>query len=254
MSLFGNLKTDGLEKNEDRLGGFTPIESDTYDSVIKYAYLGKASNSKARSVTFAFGLPDGREHRETLWITNKSDENWYETKNGKKAQLGGFVMFNDICAVALGHEASDLPDDAVEEKMVELYDRDAGKAIPKAVPMIMPLVGKEVTLGLLQQLVNKQVKNDAGVYVDTPDTRTETVIDKVFHTESGMTVAEAVKAGGWDAAKAEFKTKWVEKNKGSVRDRTNKDVAPSQNGRSGRPAGAPPKAADAPKRSSGLFS
>ena len=41
---------------------------------------------------------------------------------------------------------------------------------------------------------------------------------------------------------------WVEKNKGVTRDRTNK--AASQNGRAGRPNGAPPKAGDTPKTAS----
>ncbi len=77
MSLFSKLKTDNLENAEDRVGGgFKVLPTNIYNSKIKLAYAG-TSASGAMNITFICDI-DGREYKETIYITNKAGENFYK--------------------------------------------------------------------------------------------------------------------------------------------------------------------------------
>lgn len=241
MSLFGNLKTDGLEESQDRIGGFGAVESDIATGVVKAFYAGKSAGG-ANSITVVVALAGGKEYRETLWITNKKGENFFLNKqdSSKKVPLPGFTVADDICLATTGLP---LADQEFEEKVLNIYDFDAKKELPKGVQVALEVVGKEVSLGILKELHNKSEKK-GDEYVDIAETRDINVIDKVFHTESKKTVVE-LKNG---ADEAKFWDQWLEKNKGQVRDRrTIKD------GQAGSASKAPPKAGEtstaAPKKS-----
>lgn len=212
MGLFSNVKTDNsVEETQDRLGGFSLPDSDAYDSTIKMAYASK-SEGGAQAVNFEFDLGNGMTHRETLWVTNKQGQNYYE-KNDKKFLLPGFIAANDIFLAAL--EKGLLDDSLVsEDKVVKIYDYDARTELPKTVPVFTEILGKPVTLGLVKQLVDKNVKDAAGNYVPSGETREEVIIDKVFHTGTKLTMNEARNNQAPD-----FYPQWVEKNKGTVRNR-----------------------------------
>ena len=245
MSIFGNLTNEGLEEAQDRLGGFSRLESDAYLGKIKMAYAGKAA-SGAQFVAIIFGHGEGakEEYRETFYITNKKGENFYIDADKKKQPLPGFTVIDDLCQVITGHP---LNVQETEEKTVNVYDPEAKKELPKAVPVLVGLLEGEVTLGIIKQTVNKQVKNGAGEYVDTDETRDENVVEKVFHHPSNMTVVEA-KRGSTQAA---FYGSWVEKNRGVTRDKTKKT---GQGGKAGKP-GMPPTAgaANAAAKGASLF-
>lgn len=241
---FGNLKSEGLEESEDRLGGgFKARESDAYDFKIKALYAGQ-SDGGAKNISIIVEDAAG-EYRETIYVTNKKGENWFLNKddNTKKVPLPGFTTADDICLAATGFP---LADQTWEEKTIKLYDFDAKKELNKAVMMAVDTIGKEVTLGLLQTRKNKGVKQGDGSYVDGPEERIEVNISKVFHTESKMTMVEARNG----KTEGEFYVDWVNKNKGAVIDkRTIKD------GAGGNPVSkAPPQAsggaaAGAPRKS-----
>lgn len=231
---FAKLGTQGLEQAEDRLGGgFQARDSGAYDMRIKLMYAGM-SDGGAQNVTLHLEDDKG-EYRETVYVTNKAGENWFLNKDDKtkKVPLPGFTVINDICMMA-----NELPlaEQTWEEKIVKIYNFDTRKEEPKGVMVCTSLLGKPITVGLLQTLKNKGVKQADGSYVDGPETRTEVSISKVFHTETKYTMAEAL-AG---AEKADFYDKWVEKNTGVVIDkRTIKD------GAGGKPVGGPPQAGGA---------
>jgi hypothetical protein len=233
MSIFSGLTQEGLEETQDRLGGFQPLETDAYDLEIKVAYAGQ-SEGGARNVTIV-GDIDGREYRETIYVTNKKGENFFlnQNDNTKKVPLPGFTVVDDICLVTT---EKPLAEQATEEKVVKIYDFEQRKEIPTSVPVLVDLVGKMVTLGIGQQLVNKNVKNQStGKYEPTADTRVENVIEKVFHHGTKMTVVEARNG----KTEAEFYPLWVERNKGQQRDRRKlKDGGDA--GSSGRPQAGPP--------------
>lgn len=246
MSLFGNLKSDGLEQTQDRLGGgYQPKETDIYTGKIKALYAGKSAGG-AQSVSLILSLADGSEYRETFWITNKKGENFFLNKDDKtkKVPLPGFTIVDDLCLVTTGKP---LAEQDTEEKTIKLYDSEAKKELPKAVPMLVEALGLEVSLGIVKVLENKNEKQ-GDEYVPTAETRELNATDKVFHTETRMTVVEAREG----AESAKFWDSWLERNKGNTRDkRTIKD---GQAGTAGAPKAASasasaPAAGGAPRKS-----
>lgn len=230
-NLFKDMKTDGLEKAEDRLGGFEKFASDIYTGPIKNMFAGESKNG-ARSVTIMVDVGGGKEYRETIYISNKQKENFF-TKDGKKQPLPGFTVINDICLIVTGKE---LHEQETEEKIVKVWDPETKTEQPKSVPVLTECLGKTVSLGILNQLENKEEKDAQGVYKPTAETKVVNLIDKVFHPEAKQTVVEARQ--GKD--KPEFWDAWLKKNQGQQRDR--RDI---KDGAVGGPA-APPKAGNAP--------
>lgn len=238
-NMFGNLSSDGLEQQEDRLGGYTVFPTGIYTGTVKMAY-GIQSQHGAKGVQLILDL-DGKEYRETVYVTNRNGENFFLNKQdaSKKVPLPGFTTINDICAVTT--ELA-LADQDVEEKMVKVYDTNTKTEVPKAVPTLVNLLGKTVSVAINENIENKTVQQN-GKYVPVAEERRTNTIEKVFHTESKMTVAELMRGDG----KADFWDKWAEKYTGQARDkRTIKD---GQGGAPGRPGVAPAAGATAPKRS-----
>jgi hypothetical protein len=256
-TLFGNLSSNGLEEAQDRLGGgFGPIDSDIYKLKIKALYAGvsAAVGSKAQSVNLIADI-NGKEYRETFWITNKDGENFFMAKGadgkptGKKSPLPGFTMVDDICQIATGKP---LSEQEAEDKVVQVYDAEQKKQVNKNVPMLVEALGQEVALGIIRRKVNKNVKNDStGVYEPTAEEREENFTDKVFHPELKLTIVEA-KAG---ADVATFWDAWLELNKGKTQDRRKIKDGQGNGGAAGAPqaaraAGPAPQAEGAaPKKS-----
>lgn len=244
-ALFGSLTTDGLEEATDRLGGFSALPTDIYTGPVKLAYAGQSSGG-ARSVTVVVDL-GGREYRETIYITNRKGENFYLTKNDKKAQLPGFIVINDLCLCTTGKPLSEQP---TEEKQVMIYDPELKREVPTATHVLVDLIGKPVTLAIWNVLSNKSQSDGNGGYVDLPETRESNSIDKVFNTETMMTVPEAMA----EAEEGTFHVQWLEKNKGKQKDeRTIKDGQAAPNGgRQGAP-GQPPQSGAAKPAGKSLF-
>jgi len=215
MSLLKNLTTDDSIKNEkDTVGGFGPLDSNVYRATISLAFLQKAA-SEALALVIHAKTEDGREVRQSLWMTSGKDKgckNFYE-KDGVKNYLPGFLIANSLALLGAGKEISELD---TEEKTVKLYSSEAKAEIPTKVNVVTDLLGKEVLLGVVKQLVDKTAKNEnTGVYEPTGETRYENEIDKVFRARDGMTTAE-IRAGAETAAFLEtWKGKWIgqERNK-----------------------------------------
>lgn len=244
-NLFSNLKTDGLEEPSDRLGGFGPVDTAIYTGPIKMAYAGQSAGG-AQSVTLLIDH-QGKEYRETVYITNRQGENFYLNPQDKtkKVPLPGFTTIDNICLVTTGKP---LCEQDPEEKVVNVWDADAKKELPKSVPVITSLLGQVVSLGIVKQLENKSVKQ-GNEYVATAETRESNFIDVVFHTETKMTVAEA--RDGAETGK--FWGKWEAKNKDQIRDkRTIKDGVGGAAGAPGskHQAGPPVAGGAAPARKS----
>lgn len=232
--LFGNLSTQGAEKVTDRVGGGGTIPTGIYTGKIKAAYAGKSSGG-ANSITLLADV-GGIELRVTEWVTNKQGDNTYPDKNdkNKKHLLPGFININDLCLLTLDEELSGVD---FEEKVLKLYDFDAKKEVPTNVHVIAGLTGKDITLAVVEQIVNKQKKNEStGEYENTGETRNENIIEKVLHSDR-RTVTE-IREGFSEAVWAPA---WAEKNQGKpprnkAKDSEGKTGAPGA--RSGAPAGA----------------
>lgn len=215
MSLFANMKSDGLEKAEDRLGGFVVHDTDVYPAKIKLAFAGK-SDGGAQFITFHFALEGGKEYRETVYFTNKKGENWFMHKDDKtkKVPLPGFTLVNDLCLIGSNKE---LHEQETEEKVINLYDREAKKELPTKVIVLTELLNTDVAVGIVNNLEYKQVKDSQGIYVDSDETVNNNALHKVYHPELKVTVVEAQ-----NGQEPTYQDKWLEKNKGTVIDRTKK--------------------------------
>lgn len=234
--MFDTLKNDGLEAAEDRLGGGGFIvDTDAYKAKVEMAY-GIVSGNGAKGVNFTFLLPDGKKYSETVYVTNRAGENFFLNKDDKtkKVPLPGYTTVNDICICVT---EKGLAEQSLEEKTVNVYDYDLKRDVPKNVPVLVDLIGGEVILGIVRNLENKSVKDGAGNYQPTADTRETNNIEKVFEVNTKMSIVEATNG----KTAAEFHDKWLERNKGNTRDkRTIKEGGSA--GTSGRPVGAAPQA------------
>lgn len=234
MTLFADLKKDGLEKSEDRLGGgFQPLATDIYTMTIK-AFYASESDKGAKAINIIALRPDGKEYRETVYITNRKGENFFVSDEKKKVPLPGFTIIDDICIVTDG---ADLSQQTFEERTINLYDYDAKKELPKVVQMAVNIVGQKVDLGIyqIQEPKNEQNKQ-TGEYEPTDKIVTKNVIRKVWHTEAKMTVAEAENEV---TEQGVFWKKWQEMHKDKVDDSKVKSA-----GKPGAPAKSGPPLAN----------
>jgi len=247
MSLFADLTTDGLEQAQDRLGGFARRKTDVYEAEIKLAYATKSSGG-ARQLAIHYKLDDGNDYQETYLLTDRKGQNYFMSKEDKKVPFASFTHVDDICKMVTGKPLSKQTE--IEEKVVQLYDFDQKKELPKAVEMVMSLLGGKVILGIINTLENKSEKvQGTDKYVDIADTREVNSTEKVFHFPSKVTVLEAENAQEKGVApEAKFYDAWVEKNRGKQRDkRTIKD------GAAGGSQGAPKPGANAQAPTKSLF-
>ena len=233
MSLLSGLTIDNsIETEKDVLGGGGVLESGLYKATVTLAYLQKSRGGALGLVTH-LKTDQGREFRETLWITSgdaKGNKNYYE-KDGEKKYLPGFIMADALCLLTLGRGIASMD---TEQKVVNVYSFDAKAEVPTKVDMLVGLLGPEINVGLLKQTVDKNVKNDAGVYVPSGETRDENTIDKLFRARDNMTTAE-IRA---KVEQATFYKSWEEKNAGKTRDRTKGAAGAARPGAPAPTAGA----------------
>ena len=211
------------------------MESGVYPMEVEIAYLGQ-SQSGANSVTVHFKAEDGKVIRQTEWVTSgtaKGCKNFYETTdregNVVKRDLPGFARINGLAMLTAGIPVGQMD---TEEKIVKLYDFDAGKEMPKAVQAITGLSGQKVIAGVLKKTVDKMSKNDAGEYVPNGETREVNEVDKLFCAhdgKEGLTLNE-VKAGVTPDEEGIFIKGWEEKWTGVTKDESTKDAGGAKQG------------------------
>lgn len=206
MGILGNLKIEDkdIQNETDTLGGSRLFDSGIYDFLIEMAYLDTAK-SGAISVNYTFKHSSGKTLFSTEYVTSgtaKGGKPFYLDRNKKKRYLPGFITANNIARVTNDCELSELEE---EKRLIKVRGEMQERSVLK------DLRGKKVSLGIIKQLVDKNVKDSEGNYVPSGETREENVIDKVFTTDH-LTLTE------YDAGHKEpdFANRWLEKNKGTV--------------------------------------
>ena len=216
MSLLANLSTDSsIADEKDSIGSGGPVDSGLYNCTVAMAHIIK-SQGGAMGLVLTLKTEADKEIRQTLWMTSgtaKGGTNYYIDKNGAKQYLPGFVQANALCLLTVGKEISAMD---TETKVINLYSPEAKAEVPTKAEVLMDLLNQEITVGIIKQTVDKTVKNDAGVYVATGETRDENEVDKFFRTKDRMTTAE-IRA---QATEAVFIDSWDKKWTGKVKDRT----------------------------------
>ncbi len=239
-NIMAGLGTSNDIKNEtDSLGGFQVFDSGLYIVKIEKAFITFAK-SKAMAFNVWCKTADGKSLQQQMYVTSgekKGCKNHYvNQKTGEKHYLPGFNTANAICLLTLGKELGSL---ATEPAMVDMYGEKT------KVNEIPALVGQEIELGVIKQLVDKRAKNaETGEYEPTGESRTENEVDKVFREKDGLTTTE-IRAHITDSV---FRAKWLEKWEGQVKDKTSDATGP------GTSEGAPPaKATGAEAATTELF-
>lgn len=231
MAILDNLKTSAtVEQESDSVGGAFLLDSGAYDMVVDLAYLSKSAGG-ALSLNLHLKGEGNSLIRNTLWITSgdaKGNKNTYKDREGKDQYLPGFNQANSLALLTVGKEIGDLE---TETKVVNLYDFDKKKELPTKVEVYTDLLNQDITVGLIKQIVDRNVKDDAGNYVPSGQTREENEIGKLFRFSDKMTTAEIRS----EAPDATFLEKWKEKWTGNTRDRSSGTAAST-----GTTAGAPP--------------
>ena len=189
MSLLASLSTDSsITEEKDSVGSSGPLDSGLYTATIALAYVTKSAGG-AMGLVLNLKTEAGREIRQTLWMTSgtaKGGKNYYE-KDGVKNYLPGFLLAQSLSLLAAGKEVSDLD---TEEKVVKLYDYEAKAEVPTKVQMVMELLDKPILVGVIKQIVDKNIKDGQGNYVPSGETREENEIDKFFRASDKKTTAE----------------------------------------------------------------
>lgn len=229
MSLLDTIKNtstaDVKENQTDTLGGGGVLESGAYDFTITMAYLQPSAKG---ALGLTLWLDDGQGHstRQTIYVTSGNDKGnkpYYE-KDGEKKFLPGYNTANAICMLTCEKELGEMDTD---EKVVKIFSFDAGAEVPTKVEVLSELLNQPITLGIQKQIQDKNVKGDDGKYYPSGETREVNEIDKVFHTDTRMTIAEARARLDDENVTAKFYETWVEKWTGKTRDRSTKSGATS---------------------------
>lgn len=220
------LSDDNLEQEKDTLGGstFQLLDSDVYTMRVKNAYFttssGGAVGLKLELIVKDKGTPEAPYiYRETLWVTNKKGQQYYE-KDGKKIPLPGFTHARNICLVCANKPLHQMQP---TEKIVTEYDAAAKGEVEKAVPVLTELENKVFKAAILHTRSNKMVQNQATkAWVETNEETFSNSLDKVF-TMNDLTLNESML--GKDP---EFMTKWLSKHKGKLNDKYKPGKAATQ--------------------------
>jgi hypothetical protein len=230
------LKTDSSIKEEtDSLGGSYLLDSGVYDMIVDMAYI-EVSKNGAVGLVLQFKGAGNESLKQTLWMTNRDKLNYYVDNKGDKQYLPGFSQANALALLTLNKEISEVEP---EPKTIKVYNYELKKEAPTEKQVITEMLGKAIKIGVFKQIVDKTAKNAAGVYEPTGETREENEIGKLFHAESGLTVAEARNG----ETVGSFVTEWEAKHKGTVR---NKAKGASKSGAPGAPKAG---GGDKPKKS-----
>lgn len=230
-AMFSIAPETDVEAGGDFLGGGGVVfDTDIYEGKIKLAYLRKSASTNSQALHLDIVI-NGQDFRTDLWVMNKEGK-YYSERDGKKRELGGYTHANELCLMTINKPLAAL---IGEDKVIPLYNFEARKEEPTNVKVAVELIGKDVSLAILKQIVDKTKKNDAtGQYDPTGEKREENTVEKFFHVPSNRTVTEA-KNG---ITTPDFHTKWRDRNKGQVRDRST-GAAAGQAGRPGVPGQAP---------------
>lgn len=214
MGLLDGLeKDDSIQGESDNLGGSYTVDSGVYLTTIDMAYLSK-SKGGALGLFIHFKLDTGDVIKQTLWVTSrdsKGNKPYFLNKNGNKSYLPGFNQASALSALTTGKEFAKL---VTEEKQVLIYNHDAKKELPTKVDVLTELIDKQIKVGLIKQVVDKNIQNDSGVYVPSGETREENEIDKLFDAETNQTLIE--KKGD---TSADLMDKWKDKWEGVVKNK-----------------------------------
>ena len=227
MGILNNLKKDtSITEAADSVGGLGALDSGVYKVTIKVAYLTKSKNG-ALCLNLQTETDKGRPLNGNIYITSgdaKNNKTTYTDKKGDEQYLPGFSLGNSLSQLVLSKDLSDLDD---EPRTINLWNFDAKGEIPTKIDALLELHDKEVIIGVIKQLNDKDYKNPNG------EIRESNEMDRFFDIDTNMTSSEVANK----ETEAKFIHTWIKKWKGEVRDRVTKGLKAPTSGAPTAPAG-----------------
>lgn len=208
--------TTNKTEERDSLGGGGYIwDSGIYPVTVKLAFL-DTYPSGALNINVIFADENGKELTWKNCITNAQKEAFYkDKKTGEEKALPGMMIADSFTDIVTGKELLQLDE---SKAVVEVYDYDQEKYVPKEKDVLKELLGKRVVIGVIRELNDKNVKDNAGKWVPSGETREANDVDKFFFAD-GTTRPE--KAEG---KPAEFINTWKGRWEGEIKDNTDKSI------------------------------
>lgn len=218
MSILASIQAANLKITEDDVLGASTVPSDIYPAAIKMAYFDKSAGGAICVVFDCQLLVNGkvRNHKETIYISNKQGGFTYTNKDGEATPMPGFSTVDAICKVITGKSVTEV---TTEMKTIKVWDFTQRAEVPQQKEVLMPLIGGKLRLGILEVTEDKSAKDASGAYVPTGATFDKNEVSKVF-CEDGRTVVEkennVTEAKFAEAWIAKFQGKKINKSKGAV--------------------------------------
>ena len=200
---------DDIKLKETSLGGGSYLwDSGVYATIVDMAYFDQ-SKGGAHSLNVTLLNEDGKKLKQTIWFTNRKEEVHYVNQKGEKDYLPGYDLANNLSLIITSDDINEAFDKS-EKKMVNVYDFNVRKEVPTEKSVATSLLGKQVKVAVLKQVVNKRVNDGSGTYVDSAETRDENEIKEFYFHDTDLTVVEKAK----DAKEALMMPKWSDRNTG----------------------------------------
>lgn len=250
-----NLKRDSsIQETKDTFQNFTVLPTGIYNCTIKAARVFTSSGG-AHAIELIGHIPTldkEVEYKEIFYITNRQGQVYYTNSQGKKNYLPGFDLMDKLCMIACGAPLNDLYG-ATEERALKVYNFEEGREVTEMVPVITPLQGKQVKLGILHVKENKQKRADDGSYYATSEVKNSNSANVVFDTE-GFTYHERLNKAETPTAIGNWKNRYPTDYILDKTDTAKNSVSSADKGQGGTPPWNQSGNKDMGSESTSLFS
>ena len=228
MSLMDSVTEDkNVVDDGDRIGGFQIWPSGLYKTKIDEAFM-TVSNEGAIGLAVTLKNDKGNIYKEIFWVVGKKGKTYWE-RDGVRHNIPGFDRAKHLCLLTTGKTLKEL-EDTVEVKIINERNRDTSEMGQKKVDMVMGLLDQEINVGIIANIVDKNIKDDKGNWVPSGETREQNEIDKFFDSETNLTYSE-IKAGKTEPDfAAEWANNWNGKTKNKARGLPGTGNAPATGG------------------------
>ena len=198
---------------KDTLGGgkFT-LDSGVYEFTIKSMYPVK-NKGGSTSMQLVLETADKKLFNPLIYFMDKDGSMTtiasYGEVKGKKVDTFGKQQLDSICRMAVGKSLVEVSTSEEKKTVIKQFTKDE----KIQVDMYMDVIGKKITLGILETRKNKQTEVNSK-WVDSNEERIENSISKIFSPE-GFTKEELDK----QLATPIFIEAWKEKFEGKLQDK-----------------------------------
>ncbi len=180
-----------------------------YHAIIKAAFIIPNSRRPAdQDLVLRVEFADGYEHAITGTVLRNGSPKALNKANVMELLWGYTTATHIIGAATDGKTLVELFPEC-QRKIVKIFNFDTRTDVDTEVDMLMPLIGREVLLGMQRKISNRQTQDESGGWVNLPESRESLVFGCAGSVTTKCTYTE-MKA----EAQPEIVDKWVKDNSG----------------------------------------